>query len=82
MGIAIIALCGAWAVEFSQLYHAPWLDTIRMTTPGRLVLGSTFNGPDLAAAFSCHNPAADILQFEVVDFESVPVAMFGWQARH
>ena len=47
--LAVIALGVAWAVEFSQLYHATWIDTIRMTTPGRLVLGSTFNGPDLAA---------------------------------
>ncbi len=47
--IALAALCFAWAVEFSQLYHAPWIDTIRATRIGRLVLGSTFNWPDLPA---------------------------------
>jgi hypothetical protein len=39
----------AWGVEFSQLYHAPWIDAIRATPPGRLVLGNTFNWPDLFA---------------------------------
>jgi hypothetical protein len=32
-------------VEFSQLYHAPWIDTIRAARIGALVLGSTFNAP-------------------------------------
>ncbi|WP_395735547.1 DUF2809 domain-containing protein [Prosthecobacter sp.] len=47
--VALIALGFAWGIEFSQLYHAPWLDQIRSTLPGRLVLGSTFNAPDLLA---------------------------------
>lgn len=47
--IALLALTLSWGVEFSQLYHAPWIDTIRATLPGRLVLGSTFNWPDLPA---------------------------------
>ena len=47
--LALLALAFAWGVEFSQLYHAPWIDTIRATIPGRLVLGTTFNGPDLIA---------------------------------
>lgn len=38
-----------WGVEFSQLYHAPWLGAIRATLPGRLVLGTTFHWPDLPA---------------------------------
>lgn len=46
---AIGALAIAFAVEFSQLYHAPWIDAIRATIPGRLVLGNTFNWPDLPA---------------------------------
>lgn len=37
------------AVEFSQRYHAPWIDGIRRTTLGHLVLGSTFSEKDLAA---------------------------------
>ena len=47
--IALLALTFAWGVEFSQLYHAPWIDAIRATLPGRLVLGNTFNWPDLLA---------------------------------
>ncbi|MBN1198234.1 MAG: DUF2809 domain-containing protein [Bacteroidales bacterium] len=33
--------------EFSQLYHAPWIDEIRHTTVGALVLGNTFVWTDL-----------------------------------
>jgi hypothetical protein len=42
-------LAFVWGVELSQLYHAPWLDAIRATIPGRLVPGNTFNWPDLPA---------------------------------
>ena len=47
--IALLALIFALGVEFSQLYQAPWLDAVRATVPGRLVLGTTFNWPDLPA---------------------------------
>ena len=47
--VALLALTFAWGVEFSQLYHAPWIDAIRATLPGKLVLGNTFNWPDLLA---------------------------------
>ena len=47
--LALTALSFAWAVEFSQLYHAPWIEALRATLPGRLILGSTFNWPDLPA---------------------------------
>ena len=47
--IAWGAFALSWAVEFLQLYHAPWIDAIRATLPGRLLLGSTFHVPDLAA---------------------------------
>ena len=47
--LALGALCFSWGVEFSQLYHAPWIDMVRSTLPGRLILGSTFNWPDLPA---------------------------------
>ena len=47
--LASAALIFSWAVEFLQLYHAPWIDGIRSTLPGRLVLGQTFNPPDLLA---------------------------------
>ena len=49
MRLSFLALGVAWAVEFSQLYHATWIDTIRSTRLGHLVLGSTFNWPDLLA---------------------------------
>jgi hypothetical protein len=47
--LALLALGVAWGVEFSQLYHAPWIDASRATIPGKLVLGNTFHWPDLAA---------------------------------
>jgi hypothetical protein len=47
--IALGAICFAWSVEFLQLYHAPWIDGLRSTRLGRLVLGNTFNSPDLLA---------------------------------
>jgi hypothetical protein len=49
MGIGLAALCFAWSVEFSQLYHGPWIDRIRSTLVGHLALGSSFNRPDLIA---------------------------------
>ncbi len=47
--LAIVSLGFAWAIEFSQLYHAPWFDSIRALRIGHLVFGSTFNPPDLLA---------------------------------
>jgi hypothetical protein len=47
--IVVAALGFTWSVEFLQLYHADWIDAIRSTRLGRLVLGTTFNGPDLIA---------------------------------
>ena len=43
------SLAFSWCVEFSQLYHAEWIDKIRITIPGRLVLGSIYYWPDLIA---------------------------------
>ena len=45
--IAIISLLFSFVIEFSQLYKAPWIDTIRPTLFGRLVLGATFNWGDM-----------------------------------
>ncbi len=45
--IAIVSLLFSYAIEFSQLYKAPWIDTIRPTLFGRLVLGATFNWGDM-----------------------------------
>jgi len=38
----------AVAVECSQLYHSAWIDAIRLTRVGALVLGSDFLWSDLA----------------------------------
>src|ERR1017187_341105 len=40
--IAILAMSFSVAVEISQLYHAPWIDSIRHTNLGGLVLGFGF----------------------------------------
>ncbi len=45
--LALVALTFACAIEFSQLYQAPWINTVRATLPGRLVLGSGFLWSDL-----------------------------------
>jgi hypothetical protein len=47
--VTLLALVFCFAVEFSQLYHAPWIDSIRATRLGKLALGFTFNWPDLVA---------------------------------
>ncbi|MDT8718940.1 DUF2809 domain-containing protein [Clostridium sp. 19966] len=45
--IAAISLAFSYAVEISQLYHAPWIDSIRRTTLGGLILGYGFQWNDL-----------------------------------
>lgn len=44
---AAISLVLAFLVEISQLYHAPWIDSIRQTTLGGLVLEFGFLWTDL-----------------------------------
>jgi hypothetical protein len=44
---AAISLGLSFVVEISQLYHAPWIDSIRQTTLGGLVLGFGFLWSDL-----------------------------------
>jgi len=46
--LALTALACSCAIEVSQLYHAPWIDAIRRTRPGALVLGYGFLWSDLA----------------------------------
>jgi hypothetical protein len=46
--LAVTALACSCAIEVSQLYHAPWIDGIRATPPGALVLGYGFLWSDLA----------------------------------
>lgn len=45
--VAGLALLVAFGVEFSQLFHPPWLDALRHTTLGALVLGRGFLWSDL-----------------------------------
>lgn len=40
----IISLSFCFVIEFSQLYHAEWIDQIRDTSLGGLVLGYGFYG--------------------------------------
>ena len=47
--LAAVALLISFAVEFSQRYHAPWLDHLRSYTLGKLILGTTFFWLDLVA---------------------------------
>jgi hypothetical protein len=46
---AVVAVGVCFAVEISQLYHAPTIDALRSTTLGHLVLGNGFDVIDLAA---------------------------------
>lgn len=45
--IGMMTLLFAFAVEISQTYHAPWIDRLRGTTLGGLVLGFGFLWSDL-----------------------------------
>jgi hypothetical protein len=45
--VAAIAVVGSYAVEISQLYRAPWIDGIRATWLGGLVLGHGFLWSDI-----------------------------------
>jgi glycopeptide antibiotics resistance protein len=46
---AIWICLGTCAIEFLQLYQPPWLQAIRATLPGRLVLGTSFSLSDFPA---------------------------------
>jgi hypothetical protein len=45
--IACYALAVSYADELSQLYQAPWINSIRATTAGHLFLGASFSWLDL-----------------------------------
>ena len=45
--IAFGSVTISFAIEFSQLYKAPWIDDLRHTFFGRMVLGDTFLWGDL-----------------------------------
>ena len=45
--VVLVSLLFCYGIEFSQLYKAPWIDNLRHTLFGRLVLGDTFLWSDL-----------------------------------
>ncbi|WP_330656044.1 ribosomal maturation YjgA family protein [Alkaliphilus flagellatus] len=47
--ITIISLLFFFSIEVSQLYQSQWINTIRNTTIGRLILGYGFLWSDLLA---------------------------------
>ncbi|PFR41492.1 DUF2809 domain-containing protein [Bacillus cereus] len=47
--LAFISLMFCYGIEASQLYHAEWIDSIRATTLGGLVLGYGFLWSDVVA---------------------------------
>jgi hypothetical protein len=46
---ALISILFCFSIEFSQLYHSNWIDVIRRTTLGGLILGYGFLWRDLVA---------------------------------
>lgn len=49
MIIALLAFLTSFLDEISQLYHAPWIDAIRNTTAGHVILGYSFSWYDTLA---------------------------------
>lgn len=47
--VAAVSLFLCCLIEFSQLYQASWINSVRKTLPGRLVLGLGFLWTDLIA---------------------------------
>ncbi len=45
--VAGVALIFSYGIEISQIYHSPWINTIRSTTLGGLVLGFGFLWSDI-----------------------------------
>jgi hypothetical protein len=47
--LVIVALIITWGIEFSELYQADWINAIRSTRIGGLILGFTFLWSDLVS---------------------------------
>ena len=58
-----LAIVISFAVEFSQLYQADWINAVRNTRPGGLVLGFGFKWSDLL----CYS--AGILLCFLIDYQ-------------
>lgn len=47
--LAILSVLAAALIEFSRLYHTPWLDEFRLTLAGALLLGRIFSWWNIVA---------------------------------
>jgi hypothetical protein len=56
--VTLMAIVFSCTIEFSQLYHGKWIDRVRQTLFGRLVLGSDFAWFDMAAYLAGILPTA------------------------
>ena len=65
MKIVLISILITYLVEFSQLYKAEWIDNLRHTFLGRMILGETFLWADLLSY------TAGILIGVVIEFVAV-----------
>jgi len=45
--VVVVSLLFCYAIEFSQLYQAPWINNIRHTVIGGLILGEVFLWGDM-----------------------------------
>jgi hypothetical protein len=45
--VVVLSLAFCYAIEFSQLYQAPWINNLRHTLIGALVLGEVFCWGDM-----------------------------------
>ena len=60
--ILVISIIFSYGIEISQLYHAPWIDSIRATSLGGLILGFGFLWSDIV----CYT--VGIIIGSVIDF--------------
>jgi hypothetical protein len=63
--LAVVAIATSYSVEVSQLYHAPWIDSIRSTRLGGLALGFGFKWSDIV----CYT--VGVLFAALIDFRIV-----------
>jgi hypothetical protein len=68
---ALVAAVFSAAIEFSQLLSFPALDAFRATTFGALLLGRTFDWPDLAAYWAGIAVAAVVDRLVQVRFRRI-----------
>jgi hypothetical protein len=54
-------------IEVSQLYHAEWIDNLRNTYLGELILGSSFVWGDLVA-YSCGTGLAILIDYLIKSY--------------